>query len=329
MKCRDAGEMLNSYFDNKTDPMNDRLLAEHIRSCPKCREEYGFLVKYRSMLKTVRPVSPPENYLAELHSRIEHEKEKNTISGLIQKAKSFTFTFHFPLEAAGVLAIAAVVFFLYRPFFSGKVDEQRAGYTVESPPAETAVKIEKQKGAAEHQKPFTLKKVQPAATEKKEIPLSGNIAEEAIKEDMKDKRSFSASDNISAASEKSYDTSKSIGMKKSRNAEREKDLAKSEEESFAENGAGGIVSDAKNHTGSKQDSAPSREFYADRVFREYEVSVIKKDLSRPETLYYRVRVNSDRHPALVEKLKENFKVEEKVLKQDKTRFETELFLKEK
>ena len=55
MKCRDAKEMLHSYFDNKTEPMNDKLLAEHINSCSQCREEYHFLIKYRDLLKTVKP----------------------------------------------------------------------------------------------------------------------------------------------------------------------------------------------------------------------------------------------------------------------------------
>ena len=92
MKCRDAVEMINAYHDNKTDPMKDKLLAGHIELCSKCRAELDFLMKYRNILDKVKPVSPPENFIAELHRRIELETTENLLQKFFYKfLKSLKF----------------------------------------------------------------------------------------------------------------------------------------------------------------------------------------------------------------------------------------------
>ena len=75
MKCADAREMINSYIDNKKDPLKDPMLAEHIKSCPECRAEHEFLLKYRKVLSDIKPVHAPENFMQELHRKIELQKE--------------------------------------------------------------------------------------------------------------------------------------------------------------------------------------------------------------------------------------------------------------
>ena len=89
MKCRDSVEMINSYFDNSIDPMKDKLLAEHIRSCPKCRAELDFLIEYRKLLKTVKPVSPPDNFLSEIHRKIERDKAENPFKKIVESVTKY------------------------------------------------------------------------------------------------------------------------------------------------------------------------------------------------------------------------------------------------
>ena len=125
MKCKDSVELINSYFDNKLDPMNDKLLAEHIASCTRCRAELEFLIKYKELLETVKPVSTPDNFISELHRKIEVEAAENPIQKFADKALYFIKSFQFPMEAAGVLAVAAVVFFLYKPFYNERVQKEK------------------------------------------------------------------------------------------------------------------------------------------------------------------------------------------------------------
>ncbi|HNX23034.1 MAG TPA: zf-HC2 domain-containing protein [Spirochaetota bacterium] len=313
MKCRDAHEMINSYFDNKIDPMKDKHLAEHINSCPKCRAELNFLIEYRNILKTVKPVSPPDNYMTELHRRIELEKPENPLRKISGTLRIFLSNYNFHIEAAGVLAVAALVFFLYRPFFSEKIPEKTSEYGIISQRSGTAVEKNIHK---EYDKPDKT-------AESKNVP-SVNKESSKDREILKDKTPVyeAADDNLSAEKKNGYDSGGISLMKKSLSRESEKSMIKSEGKVYVaeKTDTGGAVS-------REEDSAQTPVNDAENLFAEYNVSVIKKDLSRSDGLYYKVKVNSNMYPSLIKKLKENYIVEEKILNKNKVYCEIEIFLK--
>ena len=315
MKCRDAHELINSYFDNKIDPMKDKLLAEHINSCPKCRAELDFLIKYKSILKSVKPVSPPENYMAELHRKIELGKSENPVKRIIDTLKIFLANYNFHIEAAGVLAVAALVFFLYRPFFSEKIPEKTAEYRIETPQSVTAPEKNMLKRA---EKPDRIEQLKNAPSIKTES-LPG---EESFKD--KTPASKTADDNISAEKKSGYDSDETVMMKKSRSLDSEKSTMKSEEKEYiAED------TDTKGAMSRKEYSAQSPDSDIEKILGDFNASIIKKDLSHSERLYYRVRIHSEKHNSLIKKLKDSFIVEEKTIKKSSTYYEIDFFLKHK
>jgi len=329
MKCKDALEMINSYFDNKIDPMKDKLLAEHINSCDRCRAELEFLARYRNILKTLKPVNPPDNFLTELHRKIEAEKERNPFRRIYKFLTDFSSSLKFPVEAAGVLAVATIVFFLYKPFFNEKVYEHTSGISIESPVDNVPSK--KIAPGREYRKDTgkeTIKEVGKKAVKEK-IIVSKNLYtenrdESAEKEIVKHDSPVNGASDFSARKEIYAESAKSKEMKKSPSAGSEKSFIKDEDRSFlAEKSDDRETMTQKKSSSVKQDGGP------ENLFREFGVSVTKKDLSDSAKLYYRVNVPSGKYSPLIQKLKEKFQVEEIILNKSGSSIEIELFLKKK
>ncbi len=314
MKCRDASEMINSYFDNKTDPMKDRVLAEHIKSCDKCRAELDFLNKYETILKSVKPVVPPDNFLRELHRKIELDAAENPVRKFIGALRTFSESIHFPLEAAGVLAVAVVIFFLYKPFYNETIKKTAAEYEAESPRNGISLNKDKLNSEEKSDRSVVLK----------DLP-SGQNQTASVKQDMETNTPSvkSEDDNLAIDRENDFDSSAKSETKKAPSAEKEKSIISSDEKSYP--------SESKETQGAmskRKDSADTYYSGAERLFADHEVYIISKDLADSNKLFYKIRVHSGKHDSLIKRLKENYKVIEKNLNRTTEYYESELFLKE-
>jgi hypothetical protein len=316
MKCRDDREMINSFLDNKIDPMKDKLLAEHIESCAQCKAELEFLLKYRKIVSEIKPVSPPENFIYELHRKIEMETAESPLRKFFQSMTYFISSYRFPFEAAGVLAVAAVIFFLYKPFFNEKSQVTSSEY---------AVPVQQDKVPAKEKKheitDGTLKssRMEPVPLKREEALSDKAILKDNIPEEKKE-----ADDNFSAGKDNEYDYAKNSKMKKSRSIEDEKSIMESQDKSPA---AG--ISVSKEIVRSKKDSTESVSDRAEKIFREFDVSVLQKNLSDSSRHYYKLKVQDIKYSSLRKKLRVEFSVLEKTVKQQKSFYEIELFLEKK
>lgn len=312
MKCRDAREMIRSYLDNGTDPLKDKLLVEHINSCEKCRDELNFLMKYRNIMKEVKPVPPPDNFMAELHRKIELEKTEKPLKKILTAVTDFISGFNFPLEAAGVLAVAAVVFFLYKPFFHDRSPVVTSEYTVTSPAGEMKGKnsenqsiIHSEKKSlpnpvASHEKNISSGKdirdtMEPEYAEKETPPLkNGNLSEQA-KTDSNEK-------------------SGSIMKRKSMISDKE------ESEVIKSSDTDELQRMEKIYPESKYSSAES-------IFKNFNATLIKKDNSPIGSIFYMIKVQPVKYTGLMKSLRDNFQVEEKIVRKTESFYEIELLIK--
>jgi len=316
MKCRDAIEMINSYIDNRIDPMNDKLLSEHIKSCEKCRTELDFLIRYKNIIKTVKHVSLPDNFLAQLHQKIRLENTGSPIKNFISATVTFFDNLHFPLEAAGVLALAAVVFFLYKPFFSGKIQET-SEYKIESPAFKAPSIKEKSNVKQKSDRMDNIVSLKNIPSGNKEAGPGNKVVQS-----KNDDGSFPI-DNPSVRAKSEYDGEIMGEKKKSLPAEIEKSIMKREEQSYSADSI-----DAKGAVSERKDSPHNADAAdAEKIFVQFKVSIIKKDILRSSGLYYRIKIQKSVHSSLIRKLKENFIVKEKILIENKSDYKIELFLK--
>jgi len=305
MNCKDAREMINAYFDNNLDPMRDRLIAGHIQSCPGCRAELDFIVKYRNTLKNIKPVPPPDNFLPELYRKIELAGDKNPVNRLIEKIQYLGESLRFPVEAAGVLAIAAVIFFLYKPFFDQKIHNPVPESVIK--PMQEEIPAKKKiinpagvkSGSRELMKPLPQKR---AALKGKNIPLT--VSEDAglpVKDETGSVFMDKKEKALSAESE-------TVLMKE----ERKSDSPVSPE-------TGGI-------TKAKKISSRTPGSSAEKIFWEADVTIIRKDLSDGNRLFYKIKVAPEKYSALINRLNRDYTVGEKFIKKSKSYYQIELIL---
>lgn len=313
MKCRDAVEMINSYMDNRTDPMNDKVLAEHIRSCDKCRSELEYLIKYRNIVRTVKPVNPPESFLADLRERIEKEKKTGIIKRITAGAGHYFSGLSFPMEAAGVLAAAAVVFILYRPFFNEKKQDMFSESAIEIP----------QNGVTTHKEEKVIQQKKAKNQHASDLPSIGRkpVYDKGAVKDDEDK---SVSDIPSPA----WDNG--ISSKASEEDNISGDMLKTE--SIAENEK---IAERKLGPGDKVFGERKKEAVrpvfseAESVFIEFGASLVMKDASGAGKIFYRIKIDAGKHIPMMKKLEEKYNVDIKRVIKNNNYSEIEFFLKKR
>ncbi len=312
MNCRDSAEMIESYLVNGIDPMQDKHLADHINSCPKCRDELAFLLKYRVIMKQVKPVSPPESFMSELHKKIEAENKKSVITRLSAVWSSFRSGTRFPVEAAGVLAVAAVILIVYRPFF-----ENRTAEISVTESARTSKQISVQKKTAQDKTPSAVdeKKLIDAEADRSNDKSSEMIADDKMKVKDADEKKSGSIPAVKSDSAGAVDNGKKV------QAESEKSSVMKREESVA---ADSIVS--KEAPGVKKSSRRAADPGAEKIFSEHNASVVFRELTDDGRVHYRVKVETLRRSSLINKLKEKYSVEEKILNIGEKVSEVEFFL---
>ncbi len=111
MKCKDIRELIVSYLENGLDPETNRELQEHIKSCKDCSKELLYHKKYFTITKKLPEVPAPEGFLRELHVAIDKSVKSQTLIDRLFKP----FIIKIPLEAAGVVALTVLVFFIFQP----------------------------------------------------------------------------------------------------------------------------------------------------------------------------------------------------------------------
>ncbi len=314
MNCKDAREMTAAYLDNNLDPMNDILITGHMESCPGCRDEIMFLIRYRNAIKTFKPIPAPENLLSEIHRRIELEREqslKNRTMGVLRRLFD---TYRFPVEAAGVLAAVVVIFFLYKPFFTEKGVQTFTEYGVKAPAGEVSAEKDTAPGIHKEEKlmePARLQKQKSRAVNDNIIPdkgdsLSSRETELPVKDD-KESVSVSVDQKKTAPSVESEKTAGDEVMK-----------------SYSP----GISEEQKSVRVKKGPSQVSVS-NAEKIFWESEVSIIRKDLSNGERLFYKIKISPLKYDKMINRLNRDFSVEEKFIKKSKSDYQIELFLEKK
>lgn len=296
MKCRDARELINSYIDNGLDPEKDKFLMEHVEKCSRCSEELRFLIEYRKTVEKIRPVKAPDYFMVELNKRLAFE-ERGTLRRLMHEAFTAWRRFSFPLEAAGVIAVALLIFFLYTPLFHGV--KKMTTYNEEQvlPGSRTDQAAER-------------RKLLPHIKEKKEMKNSTPMKQELnlVERDKASTKSESsreeegagavADDSISGfsrnAAEKSLSDNdfKSMDTKESIQESAKKDLP-----------AGGLKrksAASESRTGIAADISP------EKIISGYGGTILARKNLTENSRLYTVKISAERADALIEKMKSRY-----------------------
>jgi len=124
MVCKEIRELFSEYLDDSLSGEKKALVEEHLSLCEACRQEVASLDSVLRELHTLEPVKPPQDFLDQLHRRM--EERSWFMEGL---RKLFVpMRIKIPLQLAGTLAVAFLVvsiLFLQEPSFrSSKVPSE-------------------------------------------------------------------------------------------------------------------------------------------------------------------------------------------------------------
>ncbi len=116
MRCGKAHLLLDDYLRGTLASAERDAVAEHLVSCGKCSAELEFLKRYREGLASVPPLRAPAGFLAKVREGIARDTAARPPArrGIISRL-FLPLTIKLPLEAAGLLATAALVFVLVKP----------------------------------------------------------------------------------------------------------------------------------------------------------------------------------------------------------------------
>jgi hypothetical protein len=110
MECEDVRALLSEYMDDVLDQKRKDMVDEHLLTCRACEKELASLRAVAKEIGALKPVRPPDDFLAQLHRRMERR------SGISEALAWFFYPLRIkiPLQFAGAAVVAVLVFLVVR-----------------------------------------------------------------------------------------------------------------------------------------------------------------------------------------------------------------------
>ncbi|MBW2064728.1 MAG: zf-HC2 domain-containing protein [Deltaproteobacteria bacterium] len=109
MECEAIRQYLSEYVDGALDDETRTLVDKHLPGCKGCREELEALKSLVSELGSIESVEPPEDFLDQLHARMDRP---SCLSRIMRKL-FVPMRIKIPLELAGAVAVLVLVFSIF------------------------------------------------------------------------------------------------------------------------------------------------------------------------------------------------------------------------
>jgi hypothetical protein len=108
MDCKKTQRYLSEYIDAVLDEPARMAVEIHLSQCSDCRAELASLKAVVEELKSIQPIMAPDNFLADLHTRME---QTSPLKKLLQMM-FVPFRIKIPLELATATVLAVFIFFI-------------------------------------------------------------------------------------------------------------------------------------------------------------------------------------------------------------------------
>ena len=108
MDCKNVRDRFSSLWEKELMPSEEKIVREHLSSCPECQKEFERFEKTMGWLRSVGDVEVPEGFLPELYKKMEERKRE---APPIEETRWQWFRHPFPLKLpAQAVAMVAIVF---------------------------------------------------------------------------------------------------------------------------------------------------------------------------------------------------------------------------
>jgi hypothetical protein len=111
MDCEKVRDRFSSFWEKELSPSEERAFKKHLSLCPRCQKEFEQFAKTMRWLHSAGEVEVPEEFLSELHKKL--EEKKRAVPGEKVEGRWFHFPISFKLPAQAVAMVAVVFLVLY------------------------------------------------------------------------------------------------------------------------------------------------------------------------------------------------------------------------
>ncbi|HUL37225.1 MAG TPA: zf-HC2 domain-containing protein [Thermodesulfobacteriota bacterium] len=113
MECERIRERFSSLSEKDLTSPEEKEIKEHLSYCPDCRREFEKFQKTMQWLHSVEEVEVPDDFLPELHKKMEKTRDKAT-AGSISTGRWFNLpiSVKLPIQAVAMVAIVFLVLYL-------------------------------------------------------------------------------------------------------------------------------------------------------------------------------------------------------------------------
>lgn len=116
MECREVRDRFSSLLENDLDPLEEKIVREHLGSCLECQKDLKKFEKTIQWIHSLKEVEVPDGLLNEIYEKMEKPKRKLSF---------FPLSLKLPVQAAAMVAIVFSVLYLTKMM---PVETQRVKY---------------------------------------------------------------------------------------------------------------------------------------------------------------------------------------------------------
>jgi len=112
MDCEKVRDRFSSLWEKELTNSEEKIVREHLSSCPECQREFERFEKMMGWLRSVGEVEVPEGFLPELYKKMEERKRAPRLERAEGRWLGFPVSFKLPIQAFAMVAIVFLVLYL-------------------------------------------------------------------------------------------------------------------------------------------------------------------------------------------------------------------------
>ncbi len=132
MDCEKVRDRFSSLWEKELTPSEEKIVREHLSSCPECQKEFERFAKTMGWLRSAGEVEVPEGFLPELYKKMDERKMVFRVEKSRRKWPIFPTSFKLPAQAVTMVAIVFLVLYLTK-MMPMEVSRQRDAEPTSSP----------------------------------------------------------------------------------------------------------------------------------------------------------------------------------------------------
>ncbi len=112
MNCETMRDRFSSLWEKELTAVEEKIVKEHLSSCPACQREFEQFEKTMRWLHSVGEVEVPAGFLPELHKKMEERKRIAPAKKVTERWFSVPLSLRLPVQAVAMVAVVFLVLYL-------------------------------------------------------------------------------------------------------------------------------------------------------------------------------------------------------------------------